>query len=152
MACSGTHHRGDGERPSGPAVVSAMGSEAKAAELSLDRNHSSVAAPGAKPLDWVNDTDDDCVESAATPFGNYNLQVFPKGCRVDFTFGSSGRRVFEVMGSTRDQAAAAAQADFDQRVQACLDVTSLDAKSGAKSDDSTSSNLAPRRRNRSESP
>jgi hypothetical protein len=81
-----------------------------------------VQGPAAKTLKFVFDGDpEDGIERCRTPFGIYEVQQMHRGTMASFVYGNSYRRLMDRVGTTRDQAVAACQSDFNNRVRECLD-------------------------------
>ena len=66
---------------------------------------------------------EDCMERCQTPFGSYELQGFPKGFMVSFQWSHTARRIHDRVGLTRAGAIEKAQADFNERVLGCLQLS-----------------------------
>lgn len=80
-----------------------------------------VQGPVAKTLKFVFDGDpQDGIERCRTPFGIYEVQQMHRGTMASFVYGNSYRRLMDRVGTTREQAVAACQSDFNNRVRECL--------------------------------
>lgn len=80
-----------------------------------------VQGPAAKTLKFIFDGDpEDGIERCRTPFGVYEIQQMHRGVLATFTYGNSYRRLMDRVGTTREQAVAACQSDFNNRVRECL--------------------------------
>tara|TARA_B100001105_G_scaffold84349_1_gene66849 strand:+ start:2695 stop:3486 length:792 start_codon:yes stop_codon:yes gene_type:complete len=80
-----------------------------------------VQGTSAKTLKFVFDgSPDDGIERCRTPFGIYEVQQLHRGTLASFYYGNSFRRLMDRVGTTREQAVAACQSDFNNRVRECL--------------------------------
>lgn len=80
-----------------------------------------VQGPSAKTLKFVFDgSPEDGIERCRTPFGIYEVQQLHRGTLASFCYGNSYRRLMDRVGTTREQAVAACQSDFNNRVRECL--------------------------------
>lgn len=80
-----------------------------------------VQGPSAKTLKFVFDgSPEDGIERCRTPFGIYEVQQLHRGTLASFYFGNSFRRLMDRVGTTREQAVAACQSDFNNRVRECM--------------------------------
>ncbi len=80
-----------------------------------------VQGPAAKTLKFVFEgSPEDGIERCRTPFGIYEVQQMHRGTLASFYYGNSYRRLMDRVGTTREQAIAACQSDFNNRVRECL--------------------------------
>lgn len=80
-----------------------------------------VQGPAARTLKFVFDgSPEDGIERCRTPFGIYEVQQMPRGTLASFHYGTAYRRLMDRVGTTREQAVAACQSDFNNRVRECL--------------------------------
>ncbi len=73
-----------------------------------------------KSLEWTEPFPNG--KQAETPFGVYEIDIYPAGCRAVFRYGTHYTPLLNKTGTTLDDAKAVAESHWRENVKACLSI------------------------------